>query len=124
MLWYVMSCINFIMQLDAEAVASMPETHRAIVDGRPMWATAGFAVAAFGGAIACLLLLLRKSASFYLFTVSLLGVILVMVHTVGIVGPTIDFSVFEIVMMIVMPVVVAAFLVWYSKWAERRRWIG
>jgi hypothetical protein len=39
----------------------MPETHRAIIDTRPAWATGEFAVAVFGGALGCLLLLLKKA---------------------------------------------------------------
>jgi hypothetical protein len=50
---------NF-MQMNAEAIAAMPETHRAIIEGRPAWATGGFAIAVFGGAIGCLLLLFRN----------------------------------------------------------------
>jgi len=122
LVWNVLGCANFIAQMNADVVASMPVTHRSIIESRPAWATAGFAIAVFGGALGCLLLLLRKSAAFYLFIASLLGVIVAMIHSLGIAGPTIDFSRFEIVMMAVMPVVVAVFLVWYSKWAASRGW--
>jgi hypothetical protein len=99
-------------------------SHRAIIEGRPVWATGGFAIAVFGGALGCLLLLLRKSAAYYLFIASLLGVIVTMTHTLGIASSTIDFSPFEILMMILMPLVVAAFLIWYSKWTESKGWIS
>ena len=124
LIWNVMGAINFIGQMDADIVAAMPETHRAIIDGRPAWATGGFAIAVFGGALGCLLLLLRKSAAFYLFIASLLGVIVTMIHTIGIAGSTIDFSPFEITMMILMPLVVAAFLIWYSMQAKSKGWIS
>ena len=122
LIWNVMGVINFFMQMNADVVAAMPETHRAIIEGRPAWATGGFAIAVFGGALGCLLLLLRKSAAFYLFIASLLGVIVTMTHTLGIASSTIDFSPFEILMMILMPLVVAAFLIWYSKRAESKGW--
>jgi hypothetical protein len=102
----------------------MPETHRAIIIGRPMWATAGFAGIVFGGALGCLLLLLRKSAAYYVFVASLLGGVVTMIHTVSVARSTIDFSVAEIVVMILMPLVVAVFLIWYAKWAERQGWIS
>ena len=124
LIWNVMGVMNFLVQMNADAVAAMPETHRAIIESRPAWATGGFAVAVFGGALGCLLLLLRKSAAFYLFIASLLGVVVTMIHTLGVAASTIDFSPFEIFMMILMPVVVAALLIWYSMQAERKDWIS
>ncbi|MCH9016029.1 MAG: hypothetical protein IH877_10130, partial [Gemmatimonadetes bacterium] len=62
LIWNVMGCINFFVQINPDALASYPESHRAIIEGRPAWATGAFAVAVFGGALGCLLLLLRKSA--------------------------------------------------------------
>jgi hypothetical protein len=124
LIWNVMGGINFFAQMNAEMVASMPETHRAIIETRPAWATGAFAVAVFGGVLGCLLLLLKKTAAYYLFIASLLGVIVTMIHTLGIVSSTSGFGPFEIVMMIVMPTVVAAFLIWYSKQAKSKGWIS
>ena len=124
LIWNVMGVINFFMQMNPDALADYPEAARSLVEGRPEWATGGFAVAVFGGALGCLLLLLRKSAAYYLFVASLLGVIVTMTHTLGIASSTIDFSPFEILMMILMPLVVAAFLIWYTKWAESKGWIS
>ena len=121
LIWNAMGCINFFMQMNAAAVASFPESHRMIIEGRPVWATGGFAIAVFGGAIGCALLLFKKSVAFYLFIASLLGVIVTMSHTLSI---GIDFSLFEIFMMILLPLIVAAFLIWYSKRAERKGWIS
>ena len=123
LIWNVMGVINFFVQMNADALASFPESHRAIIEGRPAWATGAFAVAVFGGALGCLLLLLRKSAAYYLFIASLLGVIVQLIHTLGIASSTIDFSPFDILMIILMPLVVAAFLIWYPKWAESKGWI-
>jgi len=124
LVWNVLGGVNFFMQMDADIVSVLPETHRAIIMGRPVWATAGFAVIVFGGALGCLLLLLRKSAAYYVFIVSLLGGVVTMIHTINIARTTIDFSVSEIVVMILMPLLMAAFLVWYAKWAERQDWIS
>ena len=124
LIWNVVGVINFFMQMNPDVLAAYRESERAIVEGRPPWATVAFAIAVFGGALGCLLLLLRKPAAYYLFIVSLLGVIVTMTHTLGIFGPTIDFTPFEILGIILMPLVVAAFLIWYSKHAESKRWIS
>ena len=119
-----MGVINYFVQMNQDVLALYRESERAIIEGRPTWATGAFAVAVFGGALGCLLLLLRKSAAYYLFIASLLGVIVTMTHTLGMVGSTIDFGPFEILMIILMPLVAAAFLIWYSKWAESKGWIS
>ena len=122
-LWNVLGSVNFMMQMNADVVATFPDTHRAIIEGRPVWATAGFAVSVFGGALGGLLLLLRKSAAFYLFVASLLGTIMTMIHTIKVGYSTIDFSPTEILMMILLPLIVAAFLSWYSRLAGRKAWV-
>ena len=124
LIWNVVGVINFFAQMDPGVLAAYRESERAIVEGRPAWATGAFAIAVFGGALGCLLLLLRKSAAYYLFIASLLGVIVTMTHTLDIAGSTIDFSPFEILLMILMPLVVAAFLIWYSKQARSKGWIS
>ncbi len=124
LIWNVMGVINYFMQMNADALATYPEAERAIVEGRPAWATGAFAIAIFGGALGCLLLLFRKSAAYYLFIASLLGVIVTMIHTLGVASSTIDFSLGEILGIILMPLVLAAFLVWYSKQTRSKGWIS
>ncbi len=121
LMWNVMGVINFYVQMNPDVLTAYRESERAIVEGRPAWATGGFAIAVFGGALGCILLLLRKSAAYYLFIASLLGVIVTMTHTLGV---GIDFGLGEILGIILMPLVVAAFLIWYSKWAESKGWIS
>jgi hypothetical protein len=121
LIWNVMGVINFFVQMNPDMLAAYRESERAIIEGRPVWATGAFATAVFGGALGCILLLLKKSAAFYLFIASLLGVIVTMTHTIGV---GIDFGFGEILGIILMPLVVAAFLIWYSKHVESKGWIG
>lgn len=121
LVWNVMGVINFFVQMSPEVLAAYRESERAIIEGRPIWATGGFAIAVFGGALGSLLLLLRKSAAYYLFIASLLGVIVTMIHALGV---GIDFGLGEILGIILMPLVMAVFLIWYSKQAESKGWIS
>jgi hypothetical protein len=75
LLFHLMGCMNYISQTNEAMVASMPDAYRAIVEGRPAWATGAFAIAVFVGAIGCVLLLLRRSSAIYAFTLSLIGAI-------------------------------------------------
>jgi hypothetical protein len=121
LIWNVGGVINYFVQMNPDMLAAYRESERAIIEGRPAWATGAFAIAVFGGAFGCLLLLLRKSAAYYLFIASLLGVIVTMIHTLGV---GVDFVLGEILGIILMPLVVVAFLIWYSKQAERKGWIS
>lgn len=67
LIWNVMGVINFFVQMNSDVLAAYRESERAIVEGRPAWATGGFAIAVFGGVLGCLLLLFRKSVAYYLF---------------------------------------------------------
>lgn len=80
----MLGAINFLVQMNPDRVATMPETHRATIELRPIWATLGFAIAVFGGALGCFFLLLRRSLAYYVFIASLLGVIVTMMHTLNI----------------------------------------
>ncbi len=124
LLWNVLGSLNYLGQMNADLVATMPETHRAIIEGRPAWATGGFAVSVFAGSLGGLLLLLRKSAAFFLFVASLLGAMVTMIHTIDVATSKIDFDTVEIGVMIFAPLIVAALFIWYSKQAEGKGWIG
>ena len=123
LLWNVGGIINYLMQTNLEFVSTLPDTHRAIIEGRPVWATAGFAIGVFGGALGCLLLLFRKSSALYVFIASLLGVIVTVIHTINVATTIIDFDAVEIVVMILMPIIVAAILIGYTKQVMSRNWI-
>jgi hypothetical protein len=113
-----MGVANFIVQMDADSLASFPEYYRSIIEGRSAWATAAFAIAVFGGSLGCLLLLLKKSVASYALSVSLLGVIISMMHIFVMAG----FNSFDVWIGVLMQLVVTVFLIWYSKRAESKSW--
>ena len=43
LIWNVMGCINFMVQMNPEMVASYREVEQAIISDRPAWATIAFA---------------------------------------------------------------------------------
>ena len=121
LVWNVGGVINYFVQMNPEMLDAYRESERAIIEGRPAWATGAFAIAVFGGALGCLLLLFKKSVATYVFIASLLGVIVTMIHTLG---AGIDFGLSEILGIILMPLVLAVFLIWYSKYTESKGWIS
>ncbi|MDH3375976.1 MAG: hypothetical protein OEQ39_03290 [Gammaproteobacteria bacterium] len=117
LVWNAGGAVNYLMQTDIEIVSSMPATHQAIIMGRPIWATGGFAIGVFGGAIGCIFLLLRWRSSISIFLISLIGIIVTMVHTIDVAMSDIEFSILEIIVMVILPLVVALALVLYAKYA-------
>lgn len=111
--------VNFVSQMNPNIVDAMPEAYRTIVESRPAWATVAFAIAVFGGALGCLLLLLRKSVAYYVFVVSLIGAVAAQVPLLGMA----DFPVAALIGGLVQ-LVVTAFLIWYAKWAQSKGWIN
>ena len=118
LIWNVMGSINYFMQMSPDTLAGYSEAARSLVEGRPAWATGGFAVAVFGGVLGCLLLLIKKSAAHYVFIASFFGVVVTNIHTFGVTDST------EIWVGSLMSLAVAVFLIWYSKRIERNGWIS
>lgn len=120
LIWNAMGSLNFVLQMNPEMVESYRETEQAIIIGRPLWATTGFVFAVFGGTIGCVFLLLKKAFALQIFIVSLVGVVVTQIHALSL---GIDFSFGEIAGIVLMPIVVAAFLVWYSIWTKAKGWV-
>ena len=99
---------------------SLPESHAALIEARPVWATTGFAVSVFGGVLASVLLLMRRAQATLVFWVSLAGTLVVMAHALGHLA---GFSGTEIGLMIVAPIAVAVFMVWYARRAQNVGWL-
>ena len=120
LIWNVLGVVNFFVQMNPQVLAAYRASEQAIILGRPLWATAGFAIAVFGGALGCFVLLWRRSFAFYLFVASLVGVMVTMTHalTTGV-----EFGTGEILGIIILPPAIAAFLIWYSQQAIRRGWV-
>ena len=116
LIWNVMGSINFVMQTNPEMVANYPEAAQSLIASRPLWATISFAVAVFGGVLAELLLMLKKAVAYYLFVVSFLGALSTNIHTFQ-VSSAVDIWVGSL-----MSILIAAFLIWYSKLVKRKRW--
>lgn len=56
-----------------------------------------------------------------MFIASIVGVIVTMIHTLT---SGIQFGVGELVGIIAMPLVVAALLIWYARYSDKKRWLS
>lgn len=120
LIWNILGAANFFVQMNPDMLEAYRESERAIVEGRPAWATGTFALAVFAGALGSVLLLLRRSAAFPLFVASFVGVVGTLIHSISV---GIEFGFGEMLGIILMPLFVAAFLIWYSRFTARRGWL-
>lgn len=115
LIWNLMGCLNYVMQTNADVVAQMPEIYQLIITERPTWATAAFAIGVFGGAVGCILLLLRRSVAVPVLILSLAGIIGTAIYTVMLIG---------VVPPVILSVLVGAALLWYATIARRKFWLS
>lgn len=114
LLWHLLGCLNFITQSNPQAVAMMPELQQIIITGRPGWATASAALAAFGGAAGCILLLLRQRVAFPVLILSFVGAMLTAAFLAQVLG---------LVPSVVLSILVSGALLWYASIARRAGWL-
>ncbi|WP_108837539.1 hypothetical protein [Tateyamaria sp. Alg231-49] len=114
LVWNLMGCLNFITQMNADAVAKMPELYQLIISSRPLWATLAFGLAVFAGAVGCILLLLRRDMARIALLVSLVAIVLTVVQTISAVG---------LAPSTILALLVGAALFWYSSIVHRAGWL-
>ena len=125
LVWNLLGVMAYIQQvyMSPEALATLPEAQRDLMESTPAWATAAFAIAVHGGALGCLALLLRKAWAIPLLITSLAAITVQMIYAFFISN---SFEVFGPGGMI-MPaivIVVAVYLVWMSRSARTKGWIS
>jgi hypothetical protein len=121
LVWNAMGMLNLAMQMNPANLATMPELFRAIVETRPLWATLAFGFAVVSGALGCILLLMHRSSAKPVFVASLVAMVAHMFSYLGLSNPNVHFGVGDIILIVVMPIAVAVFLLWYAMQSERRR---
>ena len=118
LLWNLMGCVNFIMQMNPDTLARFPETAQALVASRPVWATLTFTLAVFGGLLGDVLLLLRKDWSVPILIAAFVGSIVTNLHTVEVSVSR------EMAIGSGMSIAIAAFIASYARQARYRGWFS
>ena len=123
--WNVLGVMAYLAQafMSEETLQSLPEAEQAIYQDVPAWATAAFALAVWGGALGCLLLLLRKRWAKVVLVISLLGIFVQMIYNVFLSKSMEVYGPGGLIMPVLV-VFVGAFLVWYSRKADTNGWLN
>lgn len=94
-----------------------------MISSSPSWVIAVFAIAVFGGLLGSLALLLRKKIAIVLFIVSLIGIIAQMYHNLFVIDSVAIYGPGAAIMPI-MVIAFALFLLWFSKFSDKKNWLS
>jgi hypothetical protein len=116
LIWNALGCYNFILQMDPGALAESPAAYQVVISSRSGWTTAAFLIAIFGGALGCVLMLLRRAIARPALFLSLIGVALTTGHALWAAAavPAGWSVVISSAMSLAVAVAVAVGLVWYT----------
>ncbi len=125
LIWNLMGGMAYIGQafMTDEMLAALPENEQALYANVPAWVTAAFAIAVFGGALASILLLIRKKMASMVFVISLIAILVQMTYNIILSDASEVYGPGGIIMPI-MVILIGFFLVWYSKDATKKGWLS
>jgi len=125
LIWNLMGVMAYLGQayMTDEAKALLTEAEKALYDNVPIWVTAAFAIAVFGGVLASIALLMRKQIAKTLFLVSLIGILVQMIYNFFISGAMDVYGPGEIIMS-TMVIVIGVYLYLYSKKSIINGWLN
>jgi hypothetical protein len=118
LIWNAMGVMQYLQQAfkTDSFIASCTPEQLEMYANLPSWYTAAFALAVFGGALGCLLLLLRKRLATTLLLISFIAIIIQMSY--------VTFSLKMANAMTPLIIIVGALLVWLSKIATKKGWLS
>lgn len=124
LLWYLMGVAAYLAQvmMTEEVIAALPEAERALLAEVPAWAVGAFAVSVFGGALGCVLLVVRKSVALPMLIVSLVALVVQDIHSF-LIADTMAVYGASIVILPLMVLLVAVALVWHARSSIAKGWL-
>jgi len=125
LVWNLMGVFNFLDQalMSDEVLASLPKDQQLIYQDVPAWVTAAFAIAVFSGTLGAVFLLLKKKIASTFFILSFIGIVTQMSYGLLLDEKTDNYGPLGLLMPL-MIITVGGYLIWYSKKANKNRWLS
>ena len=125
LVWNLMGVFNFLGQalMSDEVLASLPKDQQLIYQDVPVWVTAAFAIAVFSGTLGAVFLLLKKKIASTFFILSFIGIVTQMSYGLLLDEKTDNYGPLGLLMPL-MIITVGGYLIWYSKKANKNRWLS
>lgn len=118
LLWNAFGVYNYLMQafMTQEQLEQLSTSDQTLYSELPAWYVSVFAIAVFAGLFGAISMLIRKRWAYALFIVSFLAVAAQQFYVLTEINPR------DIFLSLSM-IVIAVFLVWFSKRAVARQWL-
>ncbi|MBO3098119.1 hypothetical protein [Gelidibacter pelagius] len=118
LLWNAFGVYSYIMQafLTTEQRTQLSQAQHNLYDDLPIWYVSVFAIAVFAGLFAAIFWLLRKRWAYTLFIISFVAVGIRQFYVLTEINP-------RDIFLPLTSIVIAVFLVWFSKRAIVRTWL-
>jgi hypothetical protein len=125
LLWNLMGVGAYLYDAyEKDAVmATFTEAQRAVFENQPAWVTAAYAIAVFGGALACIGLLVRKKWAKPLLWLSIIAVVARTCYYFFMTNATEAFDMFQGTIMPILVIIVAGLLIILAKIGIDRKWL-
>ncbi len=125
LVWNLIGAMAYIAQvmMTPEAMELLSKEERTLIDSTPAWATGGFAIAVWGGTLGCILLLLRKKLATPILVLSLIGIMVQQYHSFFMTNAVEVYGTVRFILP-VMVIVIAIYLVWFSRNATAKGWLN
>ena len=126
LLWNLIGVFFYVVEkfMTEEMKASIPPEQLALIEERPAWVTAAFAIAVWGGLLGCIALLIRKRWARPLLLVSLLGVVAQTSYNLFATNASEVYGLLQGLVVPLFVVIIAILLVLVAKIADRKKWIS
>ncbi len=124
LIWNIMGVIAYLGQayMTEEVLKALPEAEQAYYSDVPAWVTGVFAIAVFAGVFGCVALLMRKKWATILFVISLIAVLAQFIYNFFI-QTYVEITGVKMIWPILV-IVIALFLVLFSRKATKEGWIS
>jgi len=126
LVWNLIGLLFYVSEVTATPEAMAEGFSQAQIDfliGKPVWATAAFAIAVNAGVLGSLFLLLRKAWAVPMFVLSLVGVLVQDVHAFGLANGLEVWGTNALILPAIVLIISIALLL-YSHSTKKRGWIS
>ena len=126
LVWNLIGLLFYVSEVTATPGAMVEGFSQAQIDfliGKPIWATAAFAIAVNAGVLGSLFLLLRKAWAVPMFVLSLIGVLVQNVHAFGLANGLEIWGANALILPALVVIMSLALLL-YSHSTKKRGWIS
>ena len=122
LIWSAFGCTDYLMTVTANQtwLAKMPADQIAYMNALPNWLTAMWAIGVWGGLLGSLLLLIRSRYAVWAYALSFIGAVVGLGYQLFMTQQPASMKTGAMAVMPWVIILICAFLLWYSRNAEKK----